>query len=87
MPSELPPFRSGAVKADADANVWVLTTNSDGVSAGESLFDVVNAQRGLFQRVRVAAGRTIVGFGRGGVVFLKRRDAAGWVLERARIQD
>ena len=80
----LPPFRHGAAKADLDNNVWILTTAIG--EPGETLYDVVNNRGVYVERVRIPAGRSIVGFGRGGIVYLKFRDGArGWALERVHV--
>ena len=81
-----PPIRSGAAKADLDGNLWILPTTSAQSKAGELVYDVVNNKGELTERVRVPAGRSIAGFGRGGVVYLMSRDASNnWFLERTRI--
>lgn len=86
MADYLPPVRSGALRGDADGNLWILPTTSAQSQRGELVYDVVNRDGVLFERVRLPLGRVIAGFGRGGVVYLasavaKRR----FQLERARI--
>lgn len=81
-----PPIRSGAAKADADGNLWILPTTSAQSKAGELVYDVVDNRGAIKERVRVPAGRSIAGFGKGGVVYLMFRDAANeWHLERTTI--
>jgi hypothetical protein len=81
-----PPIRSGAALADADGNLWLLPTTSKQSLKGELVYDVVNANGELFRRVRVPLGRLIVGFGKGGVVYMTSGSIAnGFALERARI--
>jgi hypothetical protein len=81
-----PPIRAGAAKADADGNLWVLPTTSAQSKAGELVYDVINNRAALKERVRVPAGRSIAGFGKGGVVYLMFRDAANdWHLERTTV--
>ena len=47
---------------------------------------MVSPQKGLFQRVRVPLGRSIAGFGKGGVVYLLNGDRTnGFFLERAKL--
>ena len=54
--------------------------------AGELVYDVVNRKGELFQRVRMPVGRSIVGFGKGGVLYLANGNLTnGFVLERVRI--
>jgi hypothetical protein len=86
-PSEIvdyyPPIRSGAAKADRDGNVWILTATSAQSQKGELVYDVVNAKGELFQRVRLPVGRSVAGFGPGGVVYLMNGALGkGFVLER-----
>ena len=82
MQDYLPAFSAGAVRADADGNLWIRTST---VSKGLYVYDVVNSAGQLIDRVQLPAGRTIAGFGKEGVVYLAVRDgAAGVRLERAR---
>lgn len=79
-----PAIRSGAAKPDLDGNLWILPTTSAQSQGGELVYDVVNKTGELFQRVRVPKGRSIAGFGRGGVVYLMSGDrSAGFYLERS----
>lgn len=86
IPDYWPPIRYGATKADADGNLWILPTTSAQSKAGELVYDVVNNRGEMMHRVRLPAGRSIAGFGRGGVVYLMQRDNSGaWFLERTRV--
>lgn len=81
-----PAIRAGAVKADLDDNLWILPTSSAQSKAGELIYDIVNKQGMLTQRVRLPLGRSVAGFGHDGVVYLMQRDANGaWFLERSRL--
>lgn len=81
-----PSIRSGAAKPDLDGNLWILTTTSAQSQGGELVYDVVNKKGELFQRVRIPKGRSVAGFGRGGVVFLMSGDRTnGFQLERTSI--
>lgn len=82
-----PAIRSGAAKPDLDGNVWILPTSSAQSKAGELVYDVVNNRGELSYRVRLPVGRSIAGFGKGGVVYLMQRDAASgaWFLERTKV--
>lgn len=86
IPDYIPPIRQGSVKSDDDGNLWILPTTSS-QSGNGLVYDVVNRSSELFERVRVPADRLVIGFGRGGVVFLARSEPSSkmWVLERARI--
>jgi hypothetical protein len=77
-----PPIRRGAVMPDLDGNLWILPASSAQSKAGELVYDVVNL-KGDFHRVRVPLGRSVIGFGKGGVVFLLSGDKTnGFYLER-----
>ena len=87
--SDLPDYRpafgqGGAVKADLDGNVWIRTTaHREGAIAG-AIYDVVSRKGEVTDRVQVPAGRTIVGFGKGGVVYMLARDDKGAWIERTK---
>ena len=50
------------------------------------MYDVINVSGELSRRVRVPLGRVIVGFGKGGVVYMSFGSIAnGFVLERSRV--
>jgi hypothetical protein len=84
MPDFYPPLRPGSTIADADGNLWILPTTSKYSKQGELVYDVVNAKGELFERVRVPLGRVIVGFAKGGVVYMTSGDrATGYTLERS----
>ncbi len=84
-PSELPDYRpaftAGAVRGDADGNLWVRTSASRAGSPG-IVYDVINRRGELIDRVQLPASRTVVGFGKGGVVYMLARDANGSWIER-----
>ena len=81
LPDYAPAFSAGAVRADADGNVWIRTSV---VVNGGSVYDIVSGSGELVDRVQVPAGRVIAGFGPGGVVYMGVRDGAVTKLERAR---
>jgi hypothetical protein len=70
LPDFYPPIRPGQVSADPDGNVWILPTTTRLPSDG-LLYDVVNRQGQLFERVRLPAGRLLAGFGPSGAIFLR----------------
>ena len=81
-----PPIREGASIADLDGNLWILPTTSAQSQSGELVYDVVNPKRGLFQRVRMPVGRSVLGFGKGGVVYLMSGDrATGFYVEKTKL--
>jgi len=77
-----PPIRRGALTPDLDGNLWILPSSSAQSKTGELVYDVVNV-KGDFYRVRVPLGRSVIGFGKGGVVYLLSGDKTnGFYLER-----
>lgn len=85
LPDYQPPFFANSARADADGNVWILTIPTKPQPAG-SVYDVINDKGEAVERVLVAEGRTIVGFGPGGVVYLAARDGLNTTLEMARVR-
>lgn len=81
-----PPIRAGSAKPDLDGHLWILPTTSAQSQHGELVYDVVNAKGDLFQRVRIADGRSIIGFGRGGIIYLAAGDkTGGFHIERSQL--
>jgi len=81
LPDYVPPFNTSAARPDADANLWVRTT-TPGSAPGNVVYDVINNKGELTDRVDVPRGMSIVGFGRGGIIYLTQRDANGLHLIR-----
>lgn len=86
-PNELPDYRppfgaNNAVHADLDGNIWVQTSLVKPFAG--PIYDVINGRGELIDRVQMQPGRTIVGFGAGGAVYLAAKDGAVTKLERAR---
>jgi hypothetical protein len=95
MPDYYPPLRFGAVQADRDGNIWILPyTSAQGKGKG-LVYDVVNSKGDLVQRVELPENRSIVGFGRGGIIYMMspapvvkegdRPGSAGFYLERTMV--
>ena len=82
LPDYRPAFGQGAARADEDGNVWVRTSATRAGAIGGLIYDVINGQGALADRVQIPAGRTIVGFGKGGVVYMVARDKTGSWIER-----
>jgi hypothetical protein len=83
LPDYRPAFSAGAVRCDTQGNLWIRTSK---VQDGRPLYDVVNAEGVLTDRVLLPAHRTLAGFG-AGVVYMGVTDSTGAVhLERARIR-
>ena len=85
LPDYKPPFFGGSVRADAEGNLWIRTIPTKSIPGGP-VYDVINRQGGLVDRVQVPAGRTIIGFGVGGVVYLANREGDSTFVERARVR-
>ncbi len=84
LPDYAPPFAAGSALGDADGNVWIRTTN---VYDGGSVYDIVNPQGKLVDRVLLPPGRVIAGFGKGGVVYMGVRvNETGVRLEKATVR-
>jgi hypothetical protein len=90
LPDYLPPFSSIStpgdppVSADADNELWVRVSGP-GEGGGDRVYDVVNRQGVLVDRVRLPGATSIVGFGPG-VVYLAAREGSGMQVARARIR-
>jgi hypothetical protein len=86
-PSELPDYRpafsGGAARPDAEGNVWIRTSK---FINGGPVYDVVNRKGELTDRVVIPSGRTIIGFGKDGSVYLSYREGTSSKLERARVR-
>jgi hypothetical protein len=81
-----PALRASSTIPDLDGNLWILPATSAQSQHGELVYDVVNVKGELFERVRLPVGRSIVGFGKGGVVYLQSGDkTTGFYLERTRL--
>jgi hypothetical protein len=85
LPDYRPPFIAGAARADADGNLWVRTQPAKPLPGGP-VYDVINKQGELSDRLQVPVGYTLVGFGKGKVVYLQMRDAKGIHLARVRLR-
>jgi hypothetical protein len=85
LPDYRPPFTMGAARGDADGNLWIRTTATrPGSVAAGPIYDVVNRQGEIIDRIQVPAGRNIIGFGKGGVVYMVARDEKGSWIERTK---
>jgi len=83
LPDYRPAFLRGSTRADAEGNLWIRTTT---LVKGQPVYDVVNRQGTIVDRVQLPPFRTIVGFGPG-AVYMAVKDSVGTVhLERARIK-
>jgi hypothetical protein len=85
LPDYKPPFLSNSVRSDTEGNLWVRTIPTR-LIAGGPVYDVINREGKLVDRVQIPAGRTIAGFGPGGNVYLVSRDGSTMTLERAPVR-
>ena len=82
IPDSLPPFDAGAdtlgpvVKADADGNVWIGVRLPKRLDGGV-VYDVVNRQGKLVDRIQIPGGTTLVGF-MPGFAYLMSRAGTGY---------
>ncbi|HWH50687.1 MAG TPA: hypothetical protein VN651_04030 [Gemmatimonadaceae bacterium] len=83
LPDYIPPFTRGAVEPDADGHLWIKTS---ALVDGRPVYDVVNREGVLIDRVVLPPYRSIAGFGPG-VAYLAVKDPSAVVhLERVRIK-
>jgi hypothetical protein len=82
LPDYWPPFAQNAAKPDADGNLWIRTSAVRAGGVGGSIYDVVDREGKLIDRIQLAPGRSIAGFAKGGIVYQLVRDGAGAWLER-----
>ncbi len=81
LPDYKPVFGNGSVRADRDGRLWVRTIPTKPTPGG-AIYDVIDREGKLVDRVQVPAGTTIAGFGKGGIVYLGVRDASGIHVQR-----
>jgi hypothetical protein len=85
LPDYRPPFGQSAVRADLDGNLWIRITLPRPVPGGP-VYDIVNRAGELVQRLQLPTGYTLVGFGKGKVVYVTMRDAQGVHVARVRLK-
>jgi hypothetical protein len=85
LPDYRPPFPGGSARADLDGNLWIRTILAKPVPGGP-VYDVISRQGELVDRIQLPPGYTIVGFGRGRVVYLSMRDPKGVHIARVRLK-
>jgi hypothetical protein len=85
-PSDLPDYRpvfsQGAARADLDGNLWVRTSATRNGAIAGPIYDVINRKGEIVDRLQVPSGRVIVGFAKGGIVYMMARDDKGAWIER-----
>ena len=85
LPDYKPPITSGSVRADMDGNLWIRI-NPSKPTPGGPVYDIIDPSGKLVNRLQTPPGYTLVGFGKGKVVYLSMRDAAGIHLARVRLR-
>ena len=85
MPDYMPAFTQTSARPDADANLWIRTT-TPGAEPGNVVYDVISSQGVLVDRVDVPKGMQIVGFGKGGVVYLSQREGYAYRVLKASVK-
>jgi hypothetical protein len=87
LPDYRPAFVQGAARADLDGNLWIRTSAVRTGGVAGPIYDVINRKGELVDRLQIPAGRQIIGFGRGGVVYMSARDEKGTWIERAKARE
>lgn len=85
MPDYLPAVErsTGGFRADADNRLWIRPKPLAGTPKnGGSVYDITDRTGSLIDRVQLPAGRTLVGFGPGGIVYVTTRDGGATKLEK-----
>lgn len=85
LPDYKPPFFANSTRADMEGNLWIRTIPTSAI-AGGPVYDVINRKGEIVERVQIPVGRSIVGFGPGGAVYLLNRDGATSTLEKASVR-
>jgi hypothetical protein len=85
IPDYMPPFTQTSARPDADGNLWIRTTTA-GAEQGNVVYDIINGQGVLADRVDVPKGMSIIGFGKGGVVYLSQREGYGFRVLKAAVR-
>ena len=79
------PVQTGAVKADLNARLWILPRTSLSAKDG-LLYDVINRQGEIVERVQFPKDHALAGFGEGSVVYVVRLDGRRGVLGRTTVK-
>ncbi len=89
IPDFRPPTGRNALLADADNHLWLLplaTVPPPPDQRGAAIWDVIDRDGVVIDRMRIPEGKTIAGFGPGGIVYLVSRDAGITTLQKVRIR-
>jgi hypothetical protein len=85
LPDYKPPITSTSTRADADGNLWIRTLPMRPTPGGP-IYDVVDRNGVMFDRIQLPQGFSLAGFGPGRIVYLSNRDATGLHLSRVRLK-
>ncbi len=85
LPDYRPPFNQGSVRADGDGHLWISINTPKPVPGGP-VYDVINRQGELVDRLQLPPGYQLVGFGAGRIVYLSMRDGKGVHLARVQLR-
>jgi hypothetical protein len=83
LPDYKPPFTGNSSVGDADGNLWIRVNQMRPVP-NTVLYDVVNRSGVLIDRIQIPVSRTLVGFGRGGILYLASKTGNAVRLELVR---
>lgn len=83
LPDVKPPFGPNSTQGDEDGNLWIRVNQMKPVP-NTFLYDIVNRQGELFDRIQIPVTRTLVGFAEDGMVYVTARVGGKLRLERVR---
>jgi hypothetical protein len=87
IPDYFPAYerQSNSMRADADNRIWIRPRPPRSARGGP-VYDIVNRQGELIDKVELPQGRMPMGFGPGGIVYLVYRDGGATRIEQARFK-
>lgn len=85
LPDYRPAFRQGALREEANGNLWIRTLQPAS-APNVAIYDIVSRSGKLVDRVELPTDRTIVGFDGANAVYLFAREGTTAWLERVRVR-
>lgn len=70
IPDFYPPVRAGQVRSDFEGHIWILPSTSVAGATGGLVYDVVDREGVIVERVQLPKDRTLVGFGPKGTIYM-----------------